>query len=57
MHIVQIDLSAPGLRFKLSPPSGGREVVRQTTLDYLAQEGAQVAINAHYLSAVPVSRS
>jgi hypothetical protein len=28
MYIVQIDLRAPGLRFKLSRPSGGREVVR-----------------------------
>jgi len=53
MHIVQIDLAAPGLRFKLSPPSGGREVVRQTTLDYLTQEGAQLAINAHYFLPFP----
>ena len=53
MHIVQIDLAAPGLRFKLSPPSGGREVVRQTTLAYLTQEGAQVAINAHYFLPFP----
>jgi Phosphodiester glycosidase len=53
MHIVQIDLAAPGLRFKLSPPAGGREVVRQTTLDYLTQEGAQVAINAHYFLPFP----
>jgi len=53
MHIVQIDLAAPGLRFKLSPPSGGREVVRQTTLDYLRQEGAQLAINAHYFLPFP----
>ena len=53
MHIVQVDLSAPGLRFKLSPPAGGREVVRQTTLDYLTQEGAQVAINAHYFLPFP----
>jgi len=53
MHIVQVDLSAPGLRFKLSPPSGGREVIRQTTLDYLAQEGAQVAINAHFFLPFP----
>jgi len=53
MHIVQIDLAAPGLRFKLSPPDGGREVVRQTTLDYLAQEGAQLAINAHYFLPFP----
>jgi Phosphodiester glycosidase len=53
MHIVQIDLAVPGLRFKLSPPAGGREVVRQTTLDYLTQEGAQVAINAHYFLPFP----
>jgi len=53
MHIVQVDLSAPGLRFKLSPPSGGREVIRQPTLDYLAQEGAQVAINAHFFLPFP----
>jgi hypothetical protein len=53
MHIVQIDLKAPGLRFKLSPPSGGREVIRQTTLDYLAQEAAQVAINAHFFLPFP----
>jgi len=32
----------------VSPPAGSREVVRQTTLDFLRAEGAQVAINAHY---------
>jgi exopolysaccharide biosynthesis protein len=53
MHIVQIDLSAPGLRFTLSPPAGGREVVRQTTLEFLRQEHAQLAINAHYFLPYP----
>ena len=53
MHIVQIDLTAPGLRFRLSPPAGGREVVRQTTLEFLKQEHAQVAINAHYFLPYP----
>jgi exopolysaccharide biosynthesis protein len=53
MHIVQVDLAAPGIRFKLSPPAGSRETVRQTTLDYLAQEGAQVAINAHFFLPFP----
>jgi hypothetical protein len=48
MHLVQIDLAAPGIRFKLSPHAGPREVVRQTTLDFLNTEHAQVAINAHY---------
>ena len=53
MHVVQIDLTAPGLHFKLSPPSGPREVVRQTTLEFLEQEHAQVAINAHYFLPFP----
>jgi exopolysaccharide biosynthesis protein len=53
MHVVQIDLAAPGLRFKLSPPAGSREVVRQTTLEFLAQERAQVAVNAHYFLPFP----
>jgi hypothetical protein len=48
MHTVQIDLAAPGLRFTLSPPAGRLEVVRQTTLAFLAQEHAQVAVNAHF---------
>ncbi len=55
LHLIQIDLKAPGLRFKLSPPAGGREVVRQTTLDYLTQEGAQLAINAHFFLPFPSS--
>lgn len=53
MHVVQIDLVAPGLRFKLSPPGGAREVVRQTTIGFLAQEHAQLAINAHYFLPFP----
>ena len=53
MHIVQIDLSTPGLRFKVSPPGGSRETVRQTTLDFLKAQHAQVAINAHYFLPFP----
>lgn len=48
LHVVQVDLSESGIRLKLSGPGGRREVVRQTTLDFLQQEGAQVAINVHY---------
>lgn len=48
MKILQIDLTAPGLRFKLSPPAGTLEVVTQTTLDFLIQEGAQLAVNVHF---------
>lgn len=55
MHVVQIDLTAPGLRFKVTPPSGSRETTRQTTLQFLEAEGAQVAINAHFFLPFPSS--
>jgi exopolysaccharide biosynthesis protein len=53
MHVAQIDLDAPGIRFKVSPPGGDREVIRQSTLDFLIQEHAQLAINAHYFLPFP----
>lgn len=53
MHVAQIDLTAPGLHFKVSPPGGDREVVRQSTLSFLTQEHAQLAINAHYFLPFP----
>jgi exopolysaccharide biosynthesis protein len=53
MHVAQIDLGTPGLRFKVSPPSGARETVRQRTVDFLRQEGAQIAINAHFFLPFP----
>ena len=53
LHVAQIDLRAPGIRFKVSPPGGDREVIRQSTLDFLIQERAQLAINAHYFLPFP----
>lgn len=53
INVVKIDLRANGIRFKLTPPSGTREVVRQRTLDFLIQEGAQVAINVHFFLPFP----
>jgi hypothetical protein len=53
LHVAQIDLTAPGIRFKVSPPAGDREVIRQTTLDFLIQERAQLAINAHFFLPFP----
>lgn len=53
IHIVKIDLAAPGISFKLTPPGGRRETVRQTTLEFLRQERAQVAINAHFFTPYP----
>jgi exopolysaccharide biosynthesis protein len=53
MHIVLIDTRAPGIRFKVSPPGGTREVVRQTTRDFLKSERAQVAVNGHFFLPFP----
>ncbi len=54
MHLLKVDLSAPGLSFKLTPGGGGsRETVRQRTVDFLNQEHAQAAINAHFFLPFP----
>ena len=53
MHFVTIDLNAPGIRFKVTPPGGPRETVRQTTLQFLEEERAQVAVNAHFFLPFP----
>lgn len=53
MHVVKIDLTTPGLRFKVSPRGGTREAIRQTTLDFLVAEKAQVAVNLHFFLPFP----
>lgn len=53
MHVAQIDLRAPGIRFKVSSPGGDREVIRQSTLEFLKRERAQLAINAHFFLPFP----
>ena len=54
MHLLKIDLTAPGLSFKLSPRhSGPREALRQSTREFLQQEHAQLAINAHFFVPFP----
>ena len=53
MHIVLINMAEPGLAFKLTPPGGTRDTVRQTTADFLNQEQAQVAIDAHFFLPFP----
>jgi exopolysaccharide biosynthesis protein len=53
IHIVEIDLRAPGIRFEVTPPSGSLETIRQTTLEFLKREHAQIAINAHYFLPYP----
>ena len=53
MHIVKIDLTTPGLSFRLSPPGGARDTVRQTTLAFADAQSAQVAVNMHFFLPYP----
>ena len=55
LHVVRIDLRAPGLSFLLTPPApeGYRETLRQTTLEFLNQEHAQIGINVHFFTPYP----
>lgn len=53
MHIMFIDLTAPGIRFKLTPHGGTNETLRQSTLSFLTQQVAQVAINTHFFLPFP----
>lgn len=51
VHIVTIDLTAPGLRFFVTPgtpATDGMEVKAQTTPAFLAKYGVQLAINASF---------
>jgi hypothetical protein len=57
MHIVQIDLNAPGIHFKLTAPGGKMETVRNTTVGFLNEEHAQIAVNAHFFLPFPSTSS
>ncbi len=48
MHIVLVDLTAPGISFELTGKSGTYDTTRQTTLNFINQKQAQVAINSHF---------
>jgi exopolysaccharide biosynthesis protein len=53
MHVIQIDLTTPGIRFELTPPGGSMETVRRTTLEFLREKHAQIAINSHFFLPFP----
>jgi exopolysaccharide biosynthesis protein len=55
IHIAEINLTAPGIHFELTPPGGTLESVRQTTVSFLNQEHAQLAINGHFFLPFPSS--
>ncbi len=53
IHVVLIDLTIPGIRFEMTPPGGSLETTRRTTLGFLNEEHAQVAINGHFFLPFP----
>ena len=40
IHVMDIDLAAPGLRFTLTPHRGGRETIKEPTLQLLTNRHA-----------------
>jgi hypothetical protein len=55
--IERIDLTAPGVGFTTTPPSGPLETTSQSTSQFLQSTGAQVAINANFFSDVAATPS
>ncbi len=55
IHVIQIDLSAPFLSFQYTPHAGTRDTLRKTTLQFLNDMGAQIAINGHFFLPFPSS--
>lgn len=53
LHVAQVDLRAPGVQIALTPPAGGREVVRERTVDALVRANAQLAVNGHFFLPFP----
>jgi len=53
IHLIKIDLAAPGLRFLVTPHAGPQDTVKQTTRQFLAAQHAQIAVNAHYFEPWP----
>ena len=57
MHIAEIDLTAPGISFGVTPASGTKETTRQTTSDFVTQSNAQLGINVAFFDPVAVPAS
>jgi len=52
INVVDIDMTAPGLRFQVTAPSGPQMTISQPTLSYLTNINCQIAINANFFSDV-----
>ena len=54
INVVEIDLKAPGIRFRVTPPNGELpgETNLQTTREFLIQQKAQIAVNLSFYKLV-----
>ncbi len=50
IHVVRVDLNAPGLGFLVTPgqPTGGRQLAARTTSQFLTEFGLQLAVNGDF---------
>jgi hypothetical protein len=53
IHVIKIDLTAPHISFKYAPQAGTRDTFRETTLQFLNDMGAQLAVNGHFFLPFP----
>ena len=53
MHVLVIDPAAPGLRFLVTPHAGKLDTLKQTTLAFLTEQKAQIAVNCHFFEPWP----
>jgi len=53
IHVITIDLGNPTIRFLVTPQTGPRDTIIQTTRQFLAEQAAQLAINAHFFTPFP----
>jgi Phosphodiester glycosidase len=57
MHIVNIDLTLPELRFEVTKPTPKGKTALETTLNYSQRVGAQIAINGNFFRFSPTARA
>jgi hypothetical protein len=53
MHVLVIDPAAPGIRFLVTPHAGKLDTLKQTTLAFLTEQKAQIAVNCHFFEPWP----
>jgi Phosphodiester glycosidase len=53
IHVLTIDLGNPSVSFLVTPQSGPRDTLIQTTPQFLTTHSAQVAVNAHFFTPFP----